>query len=29
MLAIAGALYFLFFRPFITAWFNEIATVLL
>lgn len=29
MLAIAGALYFLFFRSFVTAWFNEIAMVVL
>jgi leader peptidase (prepilin peptidase) / N-methyltransferase len=28
MLAIAGALYFLFFRPWINGWFAEIATVL-
>jgi leader peptidase (prepilin peptidase)/N-methyltransferase len=28
MLAIAGALYFLFFSPWVTAWFAEIATVL-
>lgn len=28
MLAIAGALYFLFFHPWITAWFAEIASVL-
>jgi leader peptidase (prepilin peptidase) / N-methyltransferase len=28
MLAIAGALYFLFFRPWIAAWFAEIAAVL-
>jgi len=28
MLAIAGALYFLFFRPWIAAWFAEISAVL-
>ena len=28
MLAIAGALYFLFFQPWITAWFTEIGSVL-